>query len=414
MPLSEPLRLKLLWLFLAVSGFVAIEPSPYEGMFFVCLIAFGRQGLSFDATFAPVIVCLLAFDAAGFIALIPYTHESESVSFTGVTVYITLTTLLFAALVAGDPLKRMKAIRSGYVFAAVLAAILGVAGYFDIAGLSPYFTLYDGQRAAGPFKDPNVFGPFLVAPIAWLGQDLLLRRGSSARNVLMLLVLLVALFLSFSRGALIDALFALVLAFGLTYLTTPSPALKRRVVTTAVGGAVVVAALLTLAQSVPSIREVALERATLTEDYDVGEQGRFGNQIRSIPMLLDRPLGFGPFRFAKFFPADPHEVFLSAFASFGWVGGIAFAAFVAMTLYVGWRFAFRRSRVQTEFIGVWAAMLPQLLQGVQIDTMHWRHLFMLIGCLYGLAAAGRRETRADAAASRAAVGATRDWARAQA
>jgi hypothetical protein len=110
--------------------------------------------------------------------------------------------------------------------------------------------------------------------------------------------------------------------------------------------------------------------------------------------LLERPLGFGPFRFIKFFPADPHEVFLSAFASFGWVGGIAFAVFVAMTLYVGFTFAFRRSRAQTEFIGVFAAMLPQLLQGVQIDTLHWRHLFMLIGCLYGLAAAAQREARA--------------------
>ena len=86
-----------------------------------------------------------------------------------------------------------------------------------------------------------------------------------------------------------------------------------------------------------------------------GEQGRFGNQLRSIPMLLDRPLGFGPFRFAKYFPADPHEVFLSAFASFGWVGGIAFAVFVALTLYVGFVFVFRRSRAQTEFIGVFAA-----------------------------------------------------------
>ena len=48
MPLSESLRLKLLWLFLAVSALAAIEPSPYEGMFFVCLLAFARGGLVFD------------------------------------------------------------------------------------------------------------------------------------------------------------------------------------------------------------------------------------------------------------------------------------------------------------------------------------------------------------------------------
>ncbi len=395
--MSEPLRLKLLWLFLAVSAFVAIEPSPYEGMFFVCLVAFGRNGLIFDTTMAPLFLCLMVFNAAGLVALIPYTGDSESVSFTGVTVYITMTTLLFAALVAGDPLERMKTIRSGYTFAAALAAILAILGYFDVAGLSPYFTMYDGQRAEGPFKDPNVFAPFLVAPIGWVCQDLLLRRRPVVRSVALLLVMLTALFLSFSRGALIDGLLTLALVLGLTYLTSGSPKLKRRVVATGIGCVVGMAALLAIALSVPSIRELATERATLTEDYDVGEQGRFGNQLRSIPMLLDRPLGFGPFRFAKIFPADPHEVFLSAFASFGWVGGIAFAVFVALTLYIGWVFAFRRSRTQTEFIGVWAGMLPQLLQGVQIDTMHWRHLFMLIGCLYGLAAAAKREAHAEGA-----------------
>ena len=44
----------------------------------------------------------------------------------------------------------------------VLAAAVGILGYFNIAGLGPLFTLYDNVRATGPFKDPNVFGPFLV------------------------------------------------------------------------------------------------------------------------------------------------------------------------------------------------------------------------------------------------------------
>jgi hypothetical protein len=396
MPLSESLRLKLLWLFLAVSAFAAIEPSPYEAMFFVCLIGFARGGLTFDATLSPLILTLFAFDAAGVIALIPYLDDSTSVSFTFISVYISLTTVLFAAMTAQNSLERMRAIRSGYVFAGMIAAILGLVGYFDLFGLSPYFTMYDGGRASGPFKDPNVFAPFLVAPIGWLAQDLLLKRGSVPLRLLMLLVLLAALFLSFSRGALIDGVMTLLLALGLTFVTTGSSKLRRRVVTSTVVGVVLVGGLLALALSVPSIREVALERATLQEDYDSGEQGRFGNQVRSIPLLLDRPLGFGPYRFSKFFPADPHEVFLSAFASFGWAGGIAFAVFVALTLYVAVTFAFRRSRVQTEFIGVVSAMLPQLFQGVQIDTMHWRHLFLLIGCLFGLAAAAQRETRGRA------------------
>jgi hypothetical protein len=396
MPLTEPLRLKILWLFLAVSAIAAIEPSPYDGMFFVCILAFAKGGLAFEPTLAPLIFTLFVFNAAGLVALIPYTDESTSVSFTFITFYITMTTVLFATLVAANPLPRMKTIRSGYTFAAVVAAFLGVIGYFNVAGLSPYFTLYDGGRAAGPFKDPNVFAPFLVAPIGWVAQDVILKRAPNWRSVPMILIMLLGVFLSFSRGALIDTLFTLALVLGLTFVTTRSGKLKRRIATSTIVGVVLFAALAAIILSVPSIRELALERATLTEDYDSGQQGRFGNQIRSIPMLLDRPLGFGPFRFADYFPADPHEVFLSAFASFGWAGGIAFAVFVALTLYVGFVFAFRRASTRTEFIGVFSAMLPQLLQGVQIDTMHWRHLFLLIGCLFGLAAAAHRETIAAA------------------
>jgi hypothetical protein len=406
MPLSEPLRLKLLWLFLAVSAFAAIEPSPYEGMFFVCLLAFARGGLVFDATMSPLILVLMVFDAAGLIALIPYTEESESVSFTFISIYISFTTILFATITASNSLQRMAAIRSGYTFAAVLAAILGLLGYFNIAGLSSYFTIYEGARASGPFKDPNVFAPFLVAPIGWLCQNLLLKRGSTLRSLVLLLILLAAVFFSFSRGALIDSLFTAALVLILTFLTAGSAQLRRRVVTSAVLGVALMATLLALLLAVPSIHDAALERATLTEDYDSGEQGRFGNQIHSVPLLLDRPLGFGPYRFIKHFPADPHEVFLSAFASFGWVGGIAFAAFAAMTLYMGVVVTFRRARVQTEFIGVFAATLPQLLQGVQIDTMHWRHLFLLIGCLYGLAAAERRASRGRIAKATGALSPT--------
>ena len=125
-----------------------------------------------------------------------------------------------------------------------------------------------------------------------------------------------------------------------------------------------------------------------------GPQGRFGNQVRSVPLLLERPFGFGPLRFGHIFPQDPHEVFISAFASFGWSGGLAFLAFAAITLFVGWRLCLRRSPFQTEAIGLWAGLFPQILQGIQIDTSHWRHVFMLCGCVYGLVAAERRYSAA--------------------
>ena len=390
MQTSEPLKRGVLWTYMAVSGFVAIEPSPFELMFPVALLVFADRGMLFDRALAPLVATLLLWSSSGFLTLIPWVEERESVSFIVITVYICLSTIMFAAIVARAPLVRMATIRSGYVAAGVVSAILGIVGYFDIAGTGEYFTLYDNTRAMGFFKDPNVFAPFLAAPIVWLLQDIFLQRGRYSVIFPCLAILFTGLLLSFSRGAIIDVAMSLAIMLGVTFLTAESARLRARTVYIAalVAGMVALIAMIVLA--IPEVRELATERATLTEDYDSGPQGRFGNQARAVPLLLERPFGFGPLRFSHIFPQDPHEVFLSAFASWGWSGGIAFLAFAAITVYVGWRLCFRRSPLQMEAIALWAVVFPQILQGIQIDTSHWRHLFVLCGCVYGLAAAERR------------------------
>ncbi len=397
---AETIRRATLWILLAVSAFDAFEPSPSEFMFAALIIVFAGRGLRFDRTMAPLILTMAIYNGAGLIALAPYVDESASVAFTFTTAYVTLTMVIFAAIVADRPLEQLATIRSGYVFAAIVAATLGILGYFDVAGLGPLFSVYDNTRAAGPFKDPNVFGPFLAAPILWLAQDLLMKRGAAATALAKLAPLLIGLGLSFSRGAILDAALGLVMLFALTFATSPSAAGRQRVVIGALGAVAIVLILALVALTIPSVREIAMARATLSQDYDVGAEGRFGSQIRAIPLLLDRPLGFGPLRFARFFPQDPHETFLSTFASYGWAGGLGFAAFTAITIYVGWKVAFSRSKFGPEAIVLWSASFPQILQGVQIDTEHWRHLYLISGCIFGLAAAERAFRPAPREASR--------------
>ena len=401
---GEPLRRGVLWTWMAVSGFVAVEPSPFEVMFPVALLAFADGGMLFDRALAPLVATLIVWSSSGFLTLIPWVQEQESVNFILITLYICLATILFAAIVARDALARMATIRSGYVAAGVISALLGVAGYFDIAGTGDYFTLYDHSRAMGFFKDPNVFAPFLVPPIVWLLQDIFLKRGRMATILPCLAILITGLLLSFSRGAIIDCAFSLVLLLGLMFLTAETARQRARTLMLAALVAGMVVVILAVVLAIPDVRELATERATLAEDYDSGPQGRFGNQVRSIPLLLVRPFGFGPLRFGHIFPQDPHEVFISAFASFGWSGGIAFLMFAAITIYFGWRVCFRRSAVQAECIGLWAGLFPQILQGVQIDTSHWRHVFVLCGCLYGLVAAERRLSARAAVAVPAGAG----------
>ena len=388
---TATLKRAVLWIFVACGASAAIEPSPYEVMFFVAALALAPSDLAFDRTMAPLIVGLAAFNAGGLLALPPFVDVRESVWFTLISVYMALTAIFFAALVAKAPNERLRTIRSAYVAAGLLAATLGVLGYFNVAGLSEHFTIYDGSRASGPFKDANVFGPFLAPPIVWLIQDLLLKRGAGLlRTVIPLLVMILGVLLSFSRGAWGVLIGSTALMIALTFVTTSSWALRRRIVVMSVAGLIAVAILLTIALSIPEIREMFVTRAALIQDYDGGEMGRFGNQARSVPMLLERPFGFGPLQFHNIFPEDPHEMYINAFASYGWLGGLSFLAFTAMTLYLGWRLVFQRSPVQTHAIAIWSCLFPQMVQGLQIDSDHWRHLYLMFGCLYGLVASARR------------------------
>ena len=81
-------------------------------------------------------------------------------------------------------------------------------------------------------------------------------------------------------------------------------------------------------------------------------------------------------------------MYVNAFASYGWLGGLSFIAFTAMTFYLGWRLVFLRSPVQAHAIAIWSCLFPQMVQGLQIDSDHWRHLYLMFGCLYGLVASG--------------------------
>ncbi len=188
---AAPLRLSIarrcsgvaLWLFVACSATAIIEPSPYEICFrrrFARL--WGARGLLFDRAMIPMIVGLALFNAGGVLALVPYIEDHESVTFVAISIYIAVTAVFFAALIAKSPLDRMRTIRSGYVVAGCIASGFAIVGYFNIGGLGEHFTLYG--RASGTFKDPNVLGSFLVPPIIWLTQDILLKRGAAAAHAL--------------------------------------------------------------------------------------------------------------------------------------------------------------------------------------------------------------------------------------
>jgi hypothetical protein len=117
---------------------------------------------------------------------------------------------------------------NAYLCAAMVAALAGSIGYFElIPGAHEMMTRYG--RATGLFKDPNVFGPFLLPAMPDVMSRLI--EGQVRHAVLWwatLPILGIAILLSFSRGAWLCAGVSLVLFVGLQFLTASTARMRRK------------------------------------------------------------------------------------------------------------------------------------------------------------------------------------------
>ena len=402
-PLARPqkksaahrIALAIVWVTIASSAIVFSEPAPVDALTFGLFLLLPVVGLV-DAK--PIVwgagIVLLMLAAASTFSTFLARDTSESAAHLAVTLYLYGAAFLFAAFIAKQPEQHAKLVLNAYLIAGLVAAALGIAGYLDLfPGAYDLFTKYD--RAAGPFKDPNVFGPFLVAPLLtalhlWLHRPFL-------RGLLPLAaagVISIAILFSFSRGAWAAAGIG-VAVYSYLYLIT-APRNWDRVKLAGMALCVVAILGLALAAALQSddFSRLLHQRMSVTQPYDVGPDGRFGGQEKAVGLLLENPLGLGAQIFSRFYHHEEvHNVYLSMFLNAGWLGGLLFIAMCAGTLVLGFRHALRRTKTAPLFLIVFAALAGNVLEGVLIDSDHWRHFYLLLAIVWGLMASDRRALR---------------------
>ena len=371
-----------------------IEPSPYDFLALIAIPVWAFGGFRLHRALVPILIMWLVFEAAGFLSLMPYWNEHDAQLYQLQSLYLFVTTVFFTIFFSEHTIDRATVCLKAFTAGAVISAILGVVGYLNISGLGAYFTMEEG-RVSSTFKDPNVFGSYLVLSASFLLQLLLL--GTTRRTLLTLvslLTVLVGVFVSFSRGSWGACVGAMLLTTISAFLTAETGRLRQRVVgMTVMAGVLGVVALGGLL-AVPSTRTFFLQRAELTQEYDSGVTGRFGNQIRSMPMLVERPAGFGPLRFRLIFGLEPHNSYIGGFANDGWIGGFAWIGIVLTSCFIGFRLMFQRSPYRRLAQVYVPTMFVLLVQGFQIDVDHWRQLFLCFGAVWGMEAARLRWAKA--------------------
>jgi hypothetical protein len=403
-PTLTRLQRALMWLVGASGGIVFIEPAPYEFTVILAMVVFAASGMSLRLSHLPLIFLLIAYNAGYLLGVLPVAELPDTVQWTAVSMFISVTTLFFALALVDDTERRLDMLLKGYLAIAVIVSIFGIVTYFHLLPGSDTFIFADRSRST--FKDPNVLGAFLVLPTLLAVQKTMTGRvGDFFAGAAISMVLVIELLLAFSRGAWGAFAVAVVLMLAFSFVTAATGRERRRIVLVALLGTVALAAMLVVILSVPQVSDLFKERASFTQEYDTGRFGRFGRHILGAELALDHPWGIGPLQFTKYFPEDPHNSFLDSFMAGGWLSGTAYLGLILVTLIVGLQHVFVRTPWRTAYIAVYATFAAETGESYIIDVQHWRHYFMIIGVLWGLFAAAavyrRAQRRAHAPAMRA-------------
>lgn len=379
----------VLFVGVASSCVVMFEPAPYDALLsFLALGAF-FCGLKIPRALAPLFVLMLLFQAGGVLIFVnPLVLEMQTRWFVLTSLFLAFTCLFFACTVTERP-ERMRIIIVAYMIAAVVAALLGSYGY-----LTDNETLTRVGRAKGAFKDPNVFGPFLVLPLLVIARTLI--TGTWKHIVVLLpvlLILLAGVFFSFSRAAWFVAAFGLVVIWLLVFLNTRDVFRRIRLIIIAVIGVAVIALALAVILSVPEVASMFADRAKLVQSYDGARLGRLARHAIGFEWVTRMPLGQGPLEFGVIFGEDPHNVYLKAFLGYGWLGGLAYVGLLATTLAKLAPLGFRDRPWRAEAQIVFATLLGHTVIGWVIDSDHWRHWYLLIGLAWAMIALEARWRR---------------------
>ncbi|HVJ78356.1 MAG TPA: O-antigen ligase family protein [Hyphomicrobium sp.] len=390
---AHRIALALVWLTIAVSSIVYTEPAPVDALTIGLMLLLPIVGLvdakpMLWAGFAVV----FTMTACGELSAALARETGIAVSHMNVSLYLVGAWFLFAAFIAKRPKEHTRLILNAYLLAGIIAALCGIAGYLSLfPGAFDHFTRYG--RASGPFKDPNVFGPFLIAPLLlslhlWLVRPL--RRG--ILPLISAAILAVGILFSFSRGAWAATAIGLLIFCYVYTITVKTNRERLKLAALLLLGALTLAMILAAALQSSAISDLLEQRASLTQSYDVGPDGRFGGQRKAVGLILENPLGIGSAIFTRFYHHEEvHNIYLSMFLNAGWVGGLLYLMTCLGTLVLGLRHAFKRTETSPYFLIAFAALAGNICEGVLIDSDHWRHFYLLLALVWGMMAADQYE-----------------------
>lgn len=364
-----------IYLFLTMfsSAFVMVEPSPYDllMLLFIILVFLFAMFQIKERLFLPTTV-LAVFVMGNLVSLYFMTEYFVAIRYSFITFYLMLFWLVLVSLANERLLYKML---TGYLIAAVLAVMIGVAAYFDLLPMSERFLMFD--RVKSTFKDPNVFGPFLVLPALYALALTELNNIKSPYKVLsflLFILLICGIVLSFSRAAWGNFSIAIFLYFIICKKELWMTRMKTILLVCLMVGPV----LLYLVQ-LPFIEELFASRLMM-KNYD---NDRFATQEIAIKTGILHPFGLGPGQSEYVFEYSPHSLFARVLTENGLLSLVAMVIFLILSAYQAFKNYWHSTKeTGVFFLVIFASLIGAIFNSFFIDTLHWRHFWLLLAFAY--------------------------------
>jgi O-antigen ligase len=126
--------------------------------------------------------------------------------------------------------------------------------------------------------------------------------------------------------------------------------------------------------------------------YQTYDNDRFGAQERGIQLAETNPVGIGPGQFERRAPISAHSTYIRVLAEQGGLGFLAISAIAVGTLLMALNNVVQgRSTWGISSLGLLAVWCGILANSLFVDTLHWRHLWLVAGLIWvgAFAPAGR-------------------------
>jgi O-antigen ligase len=376
-------------LLFASSMFVLIEPAPFD---ILALVACSIIAFTIKVDVSPLRWLLLLVLVFGFIRMATLLHVDDlpaSLRFFGITSYLTICCFIYASYIAKHgPMAVRAAVWGLYAGTLVtaLAVMLTRAGALPLTDL----VFYANDRAKGFFKDPNVLGPAAIPVAIFALADAARSRVPIMRAIYAGLFAMATwlVFMSFSRGAWVAYLAAVVAFLMCRVLQINSSRMLGGLllILVALGGAVTMVVYSANNFGLMGFARERLERKSYDDD-------RFAVQEHLLEMSSVNVFGHGPGQaniYGELVGASgsgaAHSTYVRVVFEYGWIGAVVFFLLMTATLIA----ATRGVRSSSEWSWLYSAMLAcfvaLLVSALAVDTLHWRHLWIVVSLIWGMLA----------------------------